>query len=100
MQKPSVGRIVLVTVDPKINNGADVAPAIITRVWSEGRDVTLIGNPRDTACINVKVFLDQYQERWLTSITLYEERQDDTEAVPHDVDGNPRYAYWPPRVGA
>jgi hypothetical protein len=32
---PTVGRIVHVLVDPKANNGSDVAPAIITRVWND-----------------------------------------------------------------
>ena len=33
--KPTVGRIVHVLVDPKQNNGSDVAAAVITRVWSD-----------------------------------------------------------------
>lgn len=32
---PDVGDVVLVPMDPKDNNGATVAPAVITRVWSE-----------------------------------------------------------------
>lgn len=32
MQKPTIGRIVIVPVDPATSNGSDVAPAIITRV--------------------------------------------------------------------
>lgn len=35
MPTPSVGRIVLVPIEPEMNNGATVAPAIITRVWSD-----------------------------------------------------------------
>ena len=36
MDKPKVGQIVLATVEPSMNNGNDVAPAIITRVgWGE-----------------------------------------------------------------
>lgn len=32
-QTPSKGRIVLVGVIPETNNGDDVCPAVVTRVW-------------------------------------------------------------------
>jgi hypothetical protein len=35
MQKPSLGRIVLAVCPQAKSNGADVAPAVITRVWNE-----------------------------------------------------------------
>lgn len=35
MPKPALGRIVHAFVDPAMNNGSDVCPAIITRVWTD-----------------------------------------------------------------
>lgn len=83
MQKPSLGRIVLVDV-PVINlndnNGWGTAPAIITRVWSD-------------TCVNVRVMYDQSEftpsQAVKTSLTLCETQQEAAD----------RYGcYWPPRV--
>lgn len=87
-QKPSVGRIVIVPVDA-INlpsNGSDVAPAIITRVWSD-------------TMVNLQVFLDAGSVVAKTSARLY----DDAEAAAAGAPSAERpYAelrcYWPPRV--
>lgn len=77
MAKPSVGRIVHVLVDPALNNGSDVAPAIITRVWSD-------------AMVNVKVFLDsEGADLCQTSVNLHPEQPDDPAIT--------RAAWWPPR---
>jgi hypothetical protein len=101
MQKPALGRIVHVLVDPKTNNGSDVAPATITRVWSD-------------TCINLRVTRDNYPgpEEWLTSWSLHESRealeahaaerqaavdaalQPGAEPVKVQLFG----AFWPPRV--
>jgi hypothetical protein len=54
VQKPSVGRIVLVPMDPGTNNGAEVAPAIVTQVWSDD-------------LINVRVFANNTSTEWRTS---------------------------------
>lgn len=78
MNKPSLGRIVLTPVDPAINNGADVAPAVITRVWND-------------TTINVRVLLDGHAIDWKTSVTLYDEPPTGDPKVTH-------YAFWPPRV--
>ena len=92
MQKPSLGRIVLVTVDPHSNNGSDVAPAVITRVWSD-------------SMINVRVLRDGVDVAWMTSITLHQTREelDDAgdareAAAPHLAGTVYHAAYWPPRV--
>jgi hypothetical protein len=94
MQQPSVGRIVLVPTEAiianqpgplgqTINNGADVAPAIITRVWSD-------------TLLNVRVLLDgSDQSPAKTSIKLFETPEDYAEA--RDA-GAPYGCYWPPRV--
>lgn len=75
MQKPSMGRIVIVPMDPNRNNGADEAPAIITRAW-----------PDDL--INVKVIGDSDAVEWRTSVKLHEEKPESGGHV----------AWWPPRV--
>lgn len=73
---PSMGRIVMVNADPDENNGADQAPAVITRVWSD-------------TLVNVRVFLDaDTTPEWRTSVKLHDARP---ETVGHD-------AWWPPRV--
>lgn len=99
MNKPSIGRIVHAFVDPRFNNGADVAPALISRVWEERND----GRPQ---LVNARVLTDGPDVTWVTSIPLYESR----EAAEADFEGKlpdqqdtgvpqvPFAAFWPPRV--
>jgi hypothetical protein len=76
VNKPSLGRIVHVLVDPADNNGADVAPAVVTRVWSD-------------SMVNVKAFLDSDgADLCQTSVDLYDERP---------AKNVTRAAWWPPR---
>lgn len=93
-QKPSVGRIVLVTVHPTTNNGADTAPAVVTRVWSD-------------ELVNVAVFLDGANgTKAQTSVPLFADREAldaakarrDADRHPHAVDLTFTAAYWPPRL--
>jgi hypothetical protein len=98
--KPSVGRIVHVFADPRHNNGADVAPAVITRVWLEDEPPT----------VNVRVLLDgEGAPPWLTSVPLYDTREDAEAAHARlgekfaaagvaPLDSVPHRAFWPPRV--
>ena len=95
---PAVGRIVHVIVDPHQNNYCDVAPAIITRVWSD-------------TCVNIRVLFDgppshvgDNRQHWQTSIMLYPDREA-LEAA--HADRLERFgeggsilggAFWPPRV--
>lgn len=80
MPQPSLGRTVLVGVDPSMNNGADTAPAVITRVW-------------DDILINVRVLLDgDSQPLWRTSLT----HTDSLDSVAADV--RPSCWTWPPRT--
>lgn len=76
MQKPSVGRVVHVSVNAAENNGQDYAPGIITRVWSD-------------EMVNISVLLDSpagpVQK---TSVKLHDERPDASGHV----------AWWPPHV--
>lgn len=78
MQKPSLGRIVHVPMDPKTNNGAAVAPAIITRVWSD-------------TTVNLRVLADGDYTVWRTSSTFAEDLADLDQA-------HHNYWTWPPRV--
>jgi hypothetical protein len=79
-QKPSLGRIVLVPDNPVHNNGAHVAPAIITRVWSE-------------TTVNVRVLADASDgPEWRTSAVLVDE-------LPAEYDVSTKNVWcWPPRV--
>jgi hypothetical protein len=83
---------VLCLVDPARNNGADVAPAIITRVWS------------DTS-INVRVLRDALGELdWRAFIPLWPSRSDmEAHHAALIADGRmptgtrPTGAFWPPQ---
>lgn len=82
MQKPSIGRIVIVPADPAINNGADQAPAIVVRAWERYGDGPQL--------VNVHVLLDGEGVQWRTSVELLDER-------PENFAGR-HIAWWPPRV--
>lgn len=92
MQKPSLGQIVLVPADPALNNGADVAPAMITRVWSD-------------TLVNVRVLLDGHEVPWKTSIPLFAGPDELAEAKARRDAEHPVWtgelfygAFWPPQV--
>lgn len=89
MTAPALGRIVHVFVDPARNNGAEVAPAVITRVWKEHG-------------VNIRVLLDGPDTPWLTSVTLCEDRDSAEKVTNYRVANNgdryPAAAFWPPRV--
>lgn len=82
--KPSVGRIVHLIGPHANSNGTDVAPAIITRVWSDDM-------------INATVFPDCGVPHSVTSVKFVED-----EATAADINAQAPYpqnvAYWPPRV--
>lgn len=77
--KPAVCRIVMVGVNAAGNNGTDVAPAIITRVWSNDM-------------VNVKVLNDGPACEWKTSVRLFDTEE---QAREH---GILNACYWPPRA--
>lgn len=86
LMTPTIGRIVHVPIEAlkataltHENNGADFAPAMITRVWSP-------------AMVNVRVLLDGREIPWLTSITLYDDR------ATYEASSNAYGCYWPERV--
>lgn len=79
-QLPSLGDVVLVAVDPAMNNGSKTAPAVITRVWTG-------------TSINVRVLLDSDGvPPWRTSLT-YVDTLDDVED-----NMRPFRWTWSPRV--
>lgn len=83
-QTPSLGRVVLVLVNPITNNGADAAPATVTRVWEQRVD--------GSWTVNLKANLDSpTSSKWCTSVSLF-----DTEEAARAHDGEA--AYWPPRT--
>ncbi len=77
--KPSIGRIVIAFVDPLRNNGSDVCPAVITRVWSD-------------TMVNVRTLNDSENLEWKTSITLFENEGQARAS------GNNHSCFWPARV--
>lgn len=80
-QKPSIGRVVLVPMDPRENNGRDFAPALIVGVNSE-------------TSVNVKVFGDSDDPPTLRrSVSLV----DTLAAQPAGANVAHTWA-WPPRV--
>lgn len=97
MQTPTIGRVVHVLVEPyatgggQDNNGADVAPAILTRVWSEQSDHWVVDYRilRDNADV----------PEWKTSAALFSAeaaaRLSDEAA---SASGQGMHAFWPPRV--
>lgn len=100
---PTVGRIVLVLVDPATNSGSEIAPAIITRVWS-GND--------ERATVNYRILGDHHpaEDAWKTSALLcaneqaaraamtYAFQQAVSEGYTPEANGRTgMFAYWPPR---
>lgn len=79
MQQPSVGRIVLVPMDPAKNNGSNTAPAVITRVW-------------DDTTVNVHIWPDGWVSEWRTSLNYVDGFPEDS--VPRELF---RWT-WPPRT--
>lgn len=79
-QLPSLGRIVIVPMDPAKNNGANTAPAIITRVWND-------------TMVNVRVQPDTASTFMRTSVEL-------ADTVPTVDDGGlvPHVWSWPART--
>lgn len=77
--KPSIGRIVITFVHETMNNGTDVCPAVITRVWSD-------------TMVNVRTINDSQNMEWKTSVSLFA-TEDEARAS-----GNKHACFWPARV--
>lgn len=90
--KPAVGRTLHIFAHPGENNGADHAPATITRVWSD-------------TLVNVHVMPDGHNCYWRTSVEVFPSREaaeakrlEMVEAGLWAANHVPLYAYWPPKV--
>jgi hypothetical protein len=84
MQQPSVGRIIHVIGGPAHSNGAETAPAVITRVWSQ--------HPAGGWVVNATVFPDASLPLFATSVRLRDTEEEARGHLPSAA------AYWPPRV--
>lgn len=85
--KPAMGMVVYAVVDPRINNGEDVAPALITRVK---------GGEDEEQRVNLRVLLDTGADLRLSNVKLCDERPETNEEnVGKTVEGTQRVAYWP-----
>lgn len=83
---PSIGRIVIVKALAVASNGANVAPAIITRAWDSN------DTRNEPAMVNVTALPDFGQPVIVGSVKVY-----DTEAEA--IAANPSYcAWWPART--
>ena len=85
MPVPTIGRVVIACLEQSKNNGALVAPAIITRVWSQTAD--------GSWTINIKILADSHDDVWKTSVSLYPTEEDATTIRP----GSDHVCWWPPR---
>lgn len=85
--KASIGRIIIVRGGSAASNGADRAPAIITRLWSEDTDTR-----NGPVLVNATAFSDLATPQLIGSVKLY-----DTEADAPADDGS-AVAFWPERV--
>lgn len=87
MAKPAVGKDVLAVVDPRMNNGEDVAAAKITKV-------TEVEDGETT--VNLRVFLDTGADHRYTGVKVHDKRpSEDGKDLPFD-NAN-RVAFWPAR---
>lgn len=91
--KPTIGRIVIALGGPVVSNGTNVAPAIITRVWSD-RDTREEDQDAAPILINATAFPDMAGAQILSSTRLFDTKEQAEKAYEP---GGPAVAYWPPR---
>lgn len=85
---PTIGRVIIVKAAPgEANNGAEVAPALITRVF--GAEL-----PDGSWTVNARVLLDGDVVAWRTSLSLFVDEATATAAKP----GSSHVGWWPPRA--
>lgn len=83
MPTPSLTRMVIAQADPAFNNGADVCPAVITRVFGE--------RPSGGWTVNVRLLMDGPTVDWKTSLVLFDTEE---QAREYGKGG----CWWPPRI--
>lgn len=85
MPKPTIARTVIAVGGVAAANGSDVAPATITRVWSEREDGSWL--------VNLIVFPDaSNQPRAATSVHLFPDEEAARASLKHE---SFTAAYWP-----
>lgn len=89
-QKPSVGRIVIAVGFKARSNGTDIAPAVITRVFSQRDD--------GAWCVNVKLLLDFGGVENVTSVYLFTDESAARESIASENRQYMTALHWPERV--
>lgn len=100
MQTASIGHIVHVLLDPAQNNGSDVAPALIARIWGEPYFLAPL-NDVERQTVNVRVLGDSAETLWLTSIALFDVRPTNEQLAAlsgFNPKGYRAVAFWPKRT--
>lgn len=86
MPKPTIARTVIAVGGAAESNGSDVAPAVITRVWS-------YNDEKRCWMVNLMVFPDgSNQPRAATSVYLYDTEDQARENRAHETQLT---AFWP-----
>ncbi len=96
----TIGHIVHLLVDPATNNGADVATAVLSRVWGPP---AVGGDGLNRQTVNLRVLGDSDRIEWLTSVALFDERPTEEQLAamnPSNPKGYRYVAFWPPRADA
>lgn len=86
MQKPSPCRMVLAVGGKAKGNGCDVAPALITRVWSQREDGSWL--------VNATLFPDASPSAVVTSVYLFEDEPTARDSLAY---AESTALYWPAR---
>lgn len=88
---PSLGRFLHVLVAPSINNGSDVAPAVVTRIYPR--------TPGQPPLVNLRVFLDADSAQgaeWATSRYVHQSEVAARAAADGESwVGISSHAFWP-----
>lgn len=91
VQKAGIGRVIHVIGKGVHSNGAEVAPALITRVWGEP-DAT------GKQLVNATIFPDLGKPHPQGSIHIHPSREKAHEAVTRELGADPIAAFWPERT--
>lgn len=86
--KATIGRIIIVKGGRACSNGADRAPAVITRVWGQDNDTR-----NGMVHVNATALCDLATPQVLGTIPLYDTEDEATDATSYD-----EVAFWPERA--
>lgn len=91
--KPSLGRVIIVRGKIVTSNGSDLAPAVVTRIWSDE------DTRNEPVMVNCTAQPDLAGHQHIGSVFVYDTKEEAD--VVHDAQvppGSTPVAYWPPRV--